>query len=164
MDIKQVLFQLLINFLIKRLLAAALKNESISDQELAEDLHKPVIRKFKKEKVHSTFIDNTWGADLADIQLINKFNKGFRFLLYFIDISSKYAWVFPLKDKKGTTITSAIQKILEESNHKPNKIWVDKGSKFYSRSMKSWLVKNDKKCIQLVMKENLLLLKDSLVP
>ena len=104
------------------------------------------------------------GADLADIQLISKFNKEFRFLLYFIDISSKYAWVFPLKDKKGTTITNAIQKILEESNHKPNKIWVDKGSKFYSRSMKSWLGKNDKKCIQPVMKENLLLLKDSLAP
>ena len=62
MDIKEILFQWLINFLIKRVLAAALKNESMSDQELAEDLHKPVIRKFKKEKVHSTFIDNTWGV------------------------------------------------------------------------------------------------------
>ena len=58
-------------------------------------------------------------------------------------IFSKYAWVIPLKDKKGITITNAFQKILKESNRKPNKIWVDKGSEFYNRSMKSWLEKSD---------------------
>ena len=62
------------------------------------------------------------------MQLISKFNKGFRFLLCVIDIFSKYAWVVPLKDKKGITITNAFQKILKESNSKTNKIWVDKGS------------------------------------
>ena len=77
------------------------------------------------------------------MQLISKFNKGFRFLLCVIDIYSKYAWVITLKDKKGITITNAFQKILDESNRKPNKIWVDKGSEFYNRSMKSWLDKND---------------------
>ena len=56
------------------------------------------------------------------MQLINKFNKGFRFSLCVIDIYSKYAWVIPLKDKKGITVTNAFQKILEESNRKPNKI------------------------------------------
>ena len=64
-------------------------------------------------------------ADLADMQLISKFNKGFKFLLCVIDIFSKYAWVVPLKDKKGITITNAFQKILKESDRKPNKIWVD---------------------------------------
>ena len=84
------------------------------------------------------------GADLADMQLISKFNKGFRFLLFVIDICSKYAWVIPLKDKKVITITTnAFQNILDESNHKPNKIWVDKGSQFYNRITKSWLEKND---------------------
>ena len=83
------------------------------------------------------------GADLADMQLISKFNKGFRFLLFVIDICSKYAWVIPLKDKKVITITNAFQNILDESNHKPNKIWVDKGSEFYNRITKSWLEKND---------------------
>ena len=68
--------------------------------QLADELHKPIIRKFKKRKVYSSFRDNIWGADLADMQLLNKFNKGFRFLLCFIDIFSKYAWVAPLKDKK----------------------------------------------------------------
>ena len=55
----------------------------------------------------------------------------------------KYAWVVPLKDKNDMTITKAFQNILGESNRKPNKIWVDKGSKFYNRSMKSWLQDND---------------------
>ena len=57
-------------------------------------------------------------------------------LLCGIDIFSKYAWVVLLKDKRGTTITNAFQKILDESNRKPNKIWVDEGSEFYNRSMK----------------------------
>ena len=61
--------------------------------------------------MHAPFIDNIWGADLGDMQLISKFNKGFRFLLCVIDIYSKYAWVAPLKDKKGIAITSAFQKI-----------------------------------------------------
>ena len=68
------------------------------------------------------------------MQLISKFNKRFRFLLCVIDIFSKYAWVIPLKDKKGVSIVDAFQKILKKSDRKPNKIWVDKGSKFYINS------------------------------
>ena len=75
--------------------------------------------------------------------LISKFNKGITFLLCVIDIYSKYAWVFPLKDKKDVTIVNAFQKILGDSKRKTNKIWVDKGSEFYNRSMESWLEKND---------------------
>ena len=66
------------------------------------------------------------------MQLLSKFNKGFRFLLCVIDTQSKHAWVIPLKDKKGISIVHAFQKILKESNRKPNKIWVDKGSEFYN--------------------------------
>ena len=77
------------------------------------------------------------------MQLIGKFNKGFRFLLCLIDIFSKYAWVVPLKDKKGISIVNAFQKILKESDRKPNKIWVDKGSEFYNSSFKKWLKDND---------------------
>ena len=73
------------------------------------------------------------------MQLISKFNKGFRFLLCVIDIFSKYAWVVPLKDKKGVSIVDAFQKILKESNRKPNKIWVDKGSEFYNNSFRKLL-------------------------
>ena len=77
------------------------------------------------------------------MQLISTFNKGFRFLLCVIDIFSKYAWVIPLKDKKGISIVNAFQKILKESDRKPNKIWVDKGSEFYNNSFKKWLKNND---------------------
>ena len=68
--------------------------------------------------------------------MINKFNKGNRFLLCAIDIFSKYAWVAPLKGKKGITIVNAIQKILGNSTRKPNKIWVVKGCEFYNSSFK----------------------------
>ena len=77
------------------------------------------------------------------MQLISKFNKGIRFLLFVIDIYSNYAWVVPLKDKKGVTIVNAFQKILDDSKGKPKKIWEDKGSEFYNRSVKSYLEKND---------------------
>ena len=73
------------------------------------------------------------------MQLTSKFNEGICFLLCVIDIFSKYARVIRLKDKKCIIITNAFQKILDESSRKPNKIWVDKGSEFYNRSMKSWL-------------------------
>ena len=65
------------------------------------------------------------------------------FSLYVIDIYSKYVQAVPLKNKKGITITYAFQKILKESNCKPNQIWVDKGSEFYNISIKPWLEKND---------------------
>ena len=90
------------------------KTESIGiksmsqNEQLAEELHKPIIRKFKKNK---TFKDNIWGGDLADMQLISKFNKGFGFLLCVIDNFSKYAWVVPLEDKKGVSIVNAFQSI-----------------------------------------------------
>ena len=121
-----------------------LANKSIpQNEQLAEELHKLITRKFKRREVYSAFKDNIWAADLADMQLVSKFNKGFRFLLCVIDIYSKYAWVVPLKDKKGVSIANAFQSILNKSNRKPNKIWVDKGSEFYNRSTKSWLEKND---------------------
>ena len=79
------------------------------------------------------------------MQLLSRYNKGIRFLLCVIDIFSKYAWVVPLKDKKGISIAKAFQSILKQSNssRKPNKIWVDKGSEFYNASFKKWLQDND---------------------
>ena len=114
------------------------QNETISNKELAEGLHKTIIRTFNETKVHSPFTDNILGADLADMPLISKFNKRFRFLLCVIHIYSKYAWIIPFKDKKGITLTNAFQNILDESNRKPNKILLDKGSEFYNRSMNSF--------------------------
>ena len=113
------------------------------NRQLAKELHKPIIKKFEKRKVHAAFKDNIWGADLADMQLLSRYNKGIRLLLCAIDIFSKYAWVVLLKDKKGVSIVTAFQSILKQSNRKPNKIWVDKGSEFYNTSFKRWLQDND---------------------
>ena len=102
-------------FVDKKFSGGGIKNENMSDQQLAEELCKLIIRKSKKRKVQSTFIDNIWGTDLADMQLISKFDKGICFLLCVIDLCSKYAWVLPLKDKNGITITNAFQKDLKKS-------------------------------------------------
>ena len=68
--------------------------------ELGNELHKPIIRKFNKGKVYSSYRDNIWGTDLADMQLLSKCNKGIKYLLCIVDLFSKYAFVIPLKDKK----------------------------------------------------------------
>ena len=99
MDIEEILLQSFVIILIKRQLKGVIK-KNMANKEFAEKLHKTIIRKFEKRKVHSPFIDNIWGDDLADMQLLSKFNKGIRFLLCVIDIFSKYAWVILLKDKK----------------------------------------------------------------
>ena len=95
--------------------------------------------------VHAAFKDNTWGTDLPDMQLLSRCNKGIRFLLCVIDIFSKYAWVVPLKDKKGVSIVAAFQSNLKQSSsrRKLNKVWVDKGSEFCNASFKKWLQDND---------------------
>ena len=103
---------------------------------LADELHKPVIKKFNKRKVYLQFKDNMWGVDLADMQSLSKKNKGNKYLLCAIDLFSKYAFVVPLKDKKGISITNAFDKIIKQSNRKPNKIWVDQGGEFYNRVFK----------------------------
>ena len=90
MNIKKVLLQWSINFLIKKSSGRAIKNENISYKELVEELHKTIISKFNKRKVHSSFIDNIWGASLAGTQLISTFHKEIRFLLCVIDISKRF--------------------------------------------------------------------------
>ena len=110
-EYQKVIASMVYNFFDKKTSDSGTKNESMSDQQLAQELHKLIIRKFKKGKVYWTFIKNIRSADLADMQLISKFNKGFRFLLCVIYIFSKYAWVIPLKDKKCITVTNAFQNI-----------------------------------------------------
>ena len=77
------------------------------------------------------------------MQLISKYNKGIRYLLCVIDLFSRYAWVIPLENKKGETIVEGFEKILDDSNSKPNKIWVDHGSEFYNNKFKSYLKENN---------------------
>ena len=68
--------------------------------QLANELHKPIIRKFEKRKAYSSFRYNIWNANSADMQSLSKYNKGIKYILSAIDLFSKYAWVVPIKDKK----------------------------------------------------------------
>ena len=83
-----------------------------ANYQVADELHQPIIRKFKKRKVYSSFRDNIWGVDLADMESLSRCNKGIRYLLCAIDLFRKYAWVIPIKDKKGTIIVNAFKKII----------------------------------------------------
>ena len=120
-----------------------LKNTTKSSSSiLTDELDKPIINKFNKRKVYSQFKDNIWGVDLADMQSLSRKNKGIKYLLCAMDLYSKYAFVVPLKDKKGISIVNAFNKIIKQSNRKPNKIWVDQGGEFYN-VFKKWLSDND---------------------
>ena len=101
-----------------------------------------LLEKLKKRKVYSLFEDNVWEVDLADMQSLSKFNKGIKYVLCATDLFSKYAWVIPLKDKNGTSIVIAFQKIFSKER-KPNKIWVDQRSEFYNQSFKEFLKINN---------------------
>ena len=120
-----------------------LKNTARDSSILADELHKPIIRKCNKTKVYSQFKDNIWGVDLADMQSLSRKNKGIKYFLCAIDLYSKYAFVIPLKDKKGISIVNAFNKIIKQSNSKPNKIWADQGGEFYNNAFEKWLSDND---------------------
>ena len=102
------LASMICNFFDKKSSGSGITNEP--NYQLADEIHKPIIRKFKKRKVYSSFRDNIWGVDLADMQSLSKYNKGIKYLLCAIDLFSKYAWVIHLKNKKGTSIINAFQK------------------------------------------------------
>ena len=113
------------------------------NEHLAEELHKPVTKKFKRRKVYARFKDNIWAADLAEMGSLSSKNKNVKYLLCVIDFFTKDAWVKPLKDKKGKAVLNAFIEIVNESNRKPNKLWVDQGREFYNKLMQEWLDNND---------------------
>ena len=119
------------------------KGIGLNNEILANELHKPIIRNFKRRKVYSSFKDNIWGVDLAEMSLISKFNKRIKYLLCVIDLFSRYSWVAPLKNKKGDSIVEGFQNMLNKSKRKSNKIWVDHGSEFYNNKFKIFLKDND---------------------
>ena len=104
-------------------------------------MQKQLLETLKKEQFILN-LKNIWTVDLADIQSLSKYNKGVKYLLCPIDLFSKYAWVVPIKDKKGVSIVNAFEKLISEKR-KPNKIWVDQGSKFCNNSFKGFLKINN---------------------
>ena len=105
----------------------SLANKSATEPnyQLANELHRQIIKKIKKWKIYSSFRDNISDVDLADMQSLSKYNKGINYLLCAIDLFSKYVWVVPLKDKRRITIVNAFQKIISKGR-KLNKIWLIK--------------------------------------
>ena len=101
---------------------------------LAEELHRPIKRKFKKRRVIVNGIDKIWAADLADLSAFKDYNDGYTFLLLVIDTFSKYGYLIPLKNKKGETVANALKDIFKK--RKPGKLWTDKGKEFYNKDVK----------------------------
>ena len=107
-------------------------------QQLADELHKPITRNFQKRLVVSNGIDDIWAADLVEMQKFSKWNKGIKYLLMVIDVSSKYRWIRGLKDKKTETVSKAFDDIFK-SKRKPQMLWTGKGSEFISKHFKEFL-------------------------
>ena len=118
--------------------------------ELAEELHKPVRKKFKRRRVYVKGVDAIWAADLVDMQAFSKSNKGYKYILMIIDVFSKFGWAIPLKNKSAKEVTKAFADLWEKQKP-PEKLWVDKATEFYNRSMKALLEKYN---VQIYSTEN----------
>ena len=110
-------------------------------QQLAEELHKPITKTFSKRIMISNGIDKTWAADLVEMQMFSKWNKGIKYLLMVIDVFSKYGWIKLLKYKKTESVSKAFTEIFKKSKRKPSMLWTDKGSEFISKHFKEFLNK-----------------------
>ena len=99
------------------------------------ELHRPVVKHFRKRKVIANGIDEIWAVDLVDMQSFSKFNDGIKYLLMVIDVFSKYGWIVPLKSKTGIDVADALNKIFKE--RRCDRIWVDKGLEFYNKHVKA---------------------------
>ena len=119
-------------------------------KELADELHKPIRKKFQKRRVSASGTDAIWTADLVDMQSFSRSNKGFNYILMIIDGFSKYGWAIPLKTKTGPEVMKAFQS-LWRTQKPPQKLWTDKGKEFYNKSMKELLEKDN---VQLYSTEN----------
>ena len=122
------------------------------------------ITKFRRERIIPLYKDETWSADLIDKSSLTKYNNNYKFILTVIDIFTKYAWAIPLKNKSGLSITNGFKTILSESpqggseslqggseHRKPEKLWVYRGSEFYSTTLKSLLKDMKQNYILLVV-------------
>ena len=104
-------------------------------------MNKPVRRRFDKHTVFAKQVDDIWTADLVDMSLFSKSNKGYKYLFTVIDVFSKYGWIVPLKTKTGKEVAQAFRKLFH--NGQPSRFWTDKGTEFYNRQLKGVLEANN---------------------
>ena len=114
----------------------------VISEEIANELHKPVRKHFKKRRVISKHFDDIWAADLVDMQYYSRSNKGFKYILMIIDVFSKYGWAIPLKTKTGLEVTKAFSDLWKKQKP-PKYLWTDKGKEFINKNMNDLLTKNN---------------------
>ena len=112
-------------------------------EQFAEELHTHVTKKFKGKKIYVKFKGNIWTAHLTEMDSLSSKNKNVIYLLCVTDVFTKNSWVKHLKDKKGKIVLNVSFEVVEESNRKTNKLWVDQGREFYNKLMQEQLDKND---------------------
>ena len=126
---------------LARLIISSKQKLGIGFEKLANELHKPIIKKFKRRKVNfGNEPNNIWSADLIDLKKLKKYNNGFQYIINIIDLYSRHAWSIPIKNKTGKSIIEAFDSI---RGSKPKKLWVDNGSEFYNKTFKNWLNDNN---------------------
>ena len=103
------------------------------NSQLADELHKPVRRRFQKRSVFAKQVDDIWTAVLVDMSRYSRSNSGYKYLLTVIDVFSKYRWIVPLKTKTGKEGAMAFQKLFSSTNTPPSRLWTDKGTEFYNQ-------------------------------
>ena len=122
-----------------------MEKQQQKQQLLAKEVFSPQITKFRRERIIPLYKDETWSADLIDKSSLSKYNNNYKFILTVIDIFTKYAWAIPSKNKSGLSITNGFKIVLSEhsqggsESRKPEKLWVDRGSEFYNKTIKSLL-------------------------
>ena len=127
---------------LARLIISSKQKLGFGFEKLANELHKPIIRNFKRRKVNfGNFSNEIWSADLIDLKKLKKYNNGFQYIINIIDLYSRYAWSIPIKNKTGKNIVEAFESIVTQQ--KPKKLWVDNGSEFYNKIFKKWLNDNN---------------------
>ena len=109
-------------------------------EKLANELHKPIKRNFRKRRVIAHNVDDIWCSDLVDMQKLSKWNKGYKYLLMVLDIFSKYGWIIPLETKTGLEVSKALESIFKKD--KPKMLRVDKGKEYYNKNVLDLLAKN----------------------
>ena len=127
MDIKEDQRQWFTSFFDKKSSGSGVAAES--NYQLTNEFHRQITRKFQRRKFYLSFRDNIWGVDLTDMQSLSKQNNGIKYLLCAIDLFRKYAWVVPLKDKRGIIVVNVFQRIISKGR-KPNKIQGDQDGEF----------------------------------
>ena len=113
--------------------------QRVLQRDLACTLHKPRRRRFPTVPVIVGGLDDQWVADLVEVQLLAKYNRGIRYLLAVLDVLSKYAWVQPLKAKTGVALVQVFDKIVKQGRRQPNRLQTDPGKEFYNRTFQRWI-------------------------